>query len=130
GINPQQERATTHAGKGEEVMKMKRHFFISDDLDDLDAFEHELERAGIATPQIHVLTMDDAGAETHAHLHDVQSIMKKDVSQSGEYGLVVGVVAATRVLALTWMADGHTSPAGWIPFIFLAIILPGFFTWE
>ena len=111
-------------------MKMTRHFFISDDLDDLDAFEDELERAGIATPQIHVLTMDDAGAETHAHLHDVQSLMKKDIIQSGEWGLAVGVVAAALVLLITWMAEWYTSPAGWIPFIFLAIILLGFFTWE
>jgi hypothetical protein len=111
-------------------MKMKRHFFVSDDLDDLESFEEELERAGITTPQIHVLTNDDTGAETHAHLHDVQSIMKKDVIHSGEYGLAVGVVAALLVLAVTYLAEWYTSPAGWIPFIFLAIILLGFFTWE
>lgn len=111
-------------------MKMKRHFFISDDLDDLDALENELERAGISTEQIHVLTLDDAGAESHVHLHDVQSLMKKDIIQSGEYGLAVGVVAALLVLALTWLAEWYTSPAGWIPFIFLAVILLGFFTWE
>lgn len=111
-------------------MKMKRHFFVSDDLDDLELFEEELEQAGIATPQIHVLTLDDAGAETHAHLHDVQSLMKKDVIHSGEYGLAVGVVAALMVLAVTYMAEWYTSPAGWIPFIFLAIVLLGFFTWE
>lgn len=111
-------------------MKMKRHFFISDDLDDLEAFEEELERAGIATPQIHVLTLDDTAAENHTHLHDVQSIMKKDVIQSGEYGLAVGVVAALLVLTATYLWEWHVSAAGWIPFIFLAIILLGFFTWE
>lgn len=111
-------------------MKMKRHFFVSDDLDDLESFEEELEKEGIATPQIHVLTLDDAGAETHGHLHDVQSLMKKDVIHSGEYGLAVGVVAAALVLATTYLAEWYTSPAGWIPFIFLAVILLGFFTWE
>lgn len=109
---------------------MKRHFFVSDDLDDLESIERELESGGITTPQIHVLTMDDAGAETHDDLHDVQSIMKKDVIHSGEYGLAVGVVAALMVIGLTWTLEWHTSPAGWIPFIFLAIILLGFFTWE
>lgn len=111
-------------------MKMKRHFFVSDDLDDLERFEEELESEGIATPQIHVLTLDDAEAETHAHLHDVQSLMKKDVIHSGEYGLAVGVIAAILVLATTYLAGWYTSPAGWVPFIFLAIILLGFFTWE
>jgi len=111
-------------------MTMKRHFFVSEDLDDLESFEEELERAGIATPQIHVLTLDDAGEETHDHLHGVQSIMKKDVIHSGEYGLAVGVVAAALVIAMTWMFEWHTTAAGWVPFIFLAIILLGFFTWE
>lgn len=111
-------------------MKMQRHFFVSEDLDDLERFEEELERAGIATPQIHVLTLDDAGEETHDHLHGVQSLMKKDVIHSGEYGLAVGVAAAALVLGLTYLAEWYTSPAGWIPFIFLAIILLGFFTWE
>lgn len=111
-------------------MSMKRHFFVSDDLDDLEAIEQELEHAGIGKSQIHTLTLDDHGAETHQNLHDVQSIMKKDVIHSGEYGLMVGVVAALLVLAVTWVLEWHTSPAGWIPFIFLAIILLGFFTWE
>lgn len=111
-------------------MKMKRHFFVSEDLDDLDRLEDELEQAGIATPQIHVLTMDDAGAETHAHLHDVQSLMKRDVIHSGEYGFVVGVIGAALVLLITWLAEWYTTPAGWIPFVFLAIIVLGFFTWE
>lgn len=111
-------------------MKMKRHFFVSDDLDDLERFEEELERAGIATPQIHVLTLDDSAAEAHAHLHDVQSLMKKNVIQSGEYGLAVGVTAAVLVLVATYLAEWHTSLAGWVPFVFLAIVLLGFFTWE
>jgi hypothetical protein len=111
-------------------MRMKRHFFVSDDLDDLERFEEELEREGIATPQIHVLSLDDTAVESRQHLHDVQSIMKKDVIHSGEYGLAIGVIAACLVLAATYLGGWHESPAGWIPFIFLAIILLGFFTWE
>ena len=36
---------------GEDTMKLTRHFFISDDLDDLEHLEEELERSGIVTPQ-------------------------------------------------------------------------------
>lgn len=111
-------------------MKLRRHYFISDDLDDLQSFEEELENQGISTPQIHVLSLDDGAVEARGHLHDVQSLMKKDVINSGEYGLAVGVVAALIVLGLTYMLEWHTSAAGWVPFIFLAIILLGFFTWE
>jgi hypothetical protein len=111
-------------------MKMKRHFFVSEDLDDLEAIERELEQAGVSTPQIHVLSLDDSEVETHENLNDVQSLMKKDVIHSGEYGLAVGVVAALLVLAVTYLAGWHLSPVGWIPFIFLAIVVLGFFTWE
>jgi len=60
-------------------MQMLRHYFISDNLDDLEVFEEQLETAGVSTPQIHVLTSHDAELAHHEHLHRVQSMMKKDV---------------------------------------------------
>jgi hypothetical protein len=109
---------------------MKRHFFLSDDLDDLEELERELERDGVPTEQIHTLTLDDTAAERHPHLNDVQSLMKRDVLHSGSYGLVVGIIGAATVLVITWLAGWYTTQVGWIPFIFLAIIVLGFFTWE
>ena len=57
---------------------MKRHFYISDDLDDLEIIEHQLEGAGVITPQIHVLSEDDAGIKAH-RLNDVEAVLRKDV---------------------------------------------------
>jgi len=111
-------------------MKMLRHYFTSSDLDDLELVEEQLEAAGIPTPQIHVLTLDDTDAENHHHLHDVQSLMKRDLIHSGLYGALIGACIATAVLILTYLLQWHTSAAGWMPFIFLAIICFGFFTWE
>ncbi len=111
-------------------MKLQRHFLISDDLDDLEHLEEELEDEGVPTPQIHVFTLDDTEAEQHAHLHDVQSIMKRDVIHSFIVGASVGVVLALAILAATALFGWHQSAAGWIPFIFLAIIALGFCTWE
>jgi hypothetical protein len=111
-------------------MKMSRHYFVSSDMDDLEVLEEQLEAAGIPTPQIHVLTLDDTEAENHHHLHDVQSLMKRDLVRSGELGALVGVCMAALVLGVAYLFEWHTSPAGWIPFIFLAIICLGFFTWE
>ena len=34
---------------------MQRHYFITDNLDDLSAVEHDLEARGVTTEQIHVL---------------------------------------------------------------------------
>ncbi|MDX1735631.1 MAG: NAD/FAD-utilizing enzyme, partial [Halioglobus sp.] len=78
---------------------MKRHYYISDDLDDLEVIENQLEAAGVSTPQIHILSEDDAGLEEH-HLHKVEAVLKKDVVHGTELGAVVGVIAAAVVLAV------------------------------
>ncbi|TQV86776.1 NAD/FAD-utilizing enzyme [Exilibacterium tricleocarpae] len=108
---------------------MQRHYFISDNLDDLEAVEQELEAAGVTTPQIHVLSDNDAEVEKH-HLHEVESVLKKDVVHSTEIGALIGVVAAAVVLGGAYLFGWTNSPAGWIPFIFLAVVVLGFCTWE
>ena len=108
---------------------MKRHYYISDDLDDLEHVEEELERAGVATPQIHVLSRDDAGVALHEHLHPVESVLKKDVVHGTEVGAVIGILAAVAVLLLSWMT-GISQAYTWTPAIFLAVVMLGFCTWE
>ena len=111
-------------------MKMLRHYFISDSLDDLEVFEEQLEAAGVSTPQIHVLSRNDAEVEGHPHLHEVQSLMKNDVFHSTEQGAVIGLCASALVLAVAYFAGWTETAAGWIPFIFLAVVALGFCTWE
>ena len=107
---------------------MKRHYYISDDLDDLELIEKQLEAAGITTPQIHVLSKDDSGVQLH-QLHQVESVLKKDVVKGTWLGAVVGVIAAIAVLILAWKT-GLTETYTWIPAIFLSVIILGFCTWE
>ena len=107
---------------------MKRHFYISDDLDDLELIEEQLETAGVTTPQIHVLSEDDAGVKAH-RLNDVEAVLRRDVVHGTERGAVVGLIAAIIVLvaaAATGIADTIT----WIPPAFLAVITLRFCTWE
>ncbi len=111
-------------------MKLLRHYFISDNLDDLEVFEKQLEAAGVTTPQIHVLSRHDTEIAHHDHLNYVQSFMKKDVVHSTEIGAVVGICVAALTLIVANLFGWNESPAGWIPFIFLAIMLLGFCTWE
>ena len=47
---------------------MKRFYYISDDLDDLEQIEHDLEAGGIARPQIYLLSNDDVGPVSYTHL--------------------------------------------------------------
>ncbi|MDT8449653.1 MAG: NAD/FAD-utilizing enzyme [Wenzhouxiangellaceae bacterium] len=111
-------------------MRLKRHYFVSDDLDDLESFEVELENADIVTPQIHVLTVDETDAANHTHLHEVTPFMKTDVVHSAMLGALVGLTLAAFVLALTYLAGWHETRAGWLPFVYLSILLLGFFTWQ
>jgi hypothetical protein len=108
---------------------MKRHYFISDNLDDLESVEGELERRGITTLQIHVLSQRDAEVEHHK-LHEVMSFMKQDVVHSSVFGAAIGLVLAVIFLSIIHTAGFAKTEAGWMPFIFVAIVLLGFCTWE
>jgi hypothetical protein len=108
---------------------MKRHYYLSDDLDDLEHVETELEKAGVPTPQIHVLSRDDAGVAMHPNLHPVEAVLKKDVVHGTEIGAVIGVLGAALVLGISYFS-GVTETVGWVPFVFLAVIVLGFCTWE
>ena len=107
---------------------MKRHYYISDDLDDLEIIEQQLESAGVSTPQIHVLSEDDAGVKAH-HLNEVEAVLRKDVVDGTELGAVVGVIGALAILLAAW-ATGITTSITWVPPIFLAVVVLGFCTWE
>ena len=113
-------------------MSLLRHYFISDDLDDLEVFEVQLEEAGIESSQIHVLTHDEHDMEVanHVHLHSVQSFMKKDVVHSTIVGAIVGVFVFVIVLVVANVAGWTDSPAGQMPFIFLAVASLGFCAWS
>jgi len=107
---------------------MRRHYYISDDLDDLESIEVELEENGVTTAQIHVLSKDDFGVETH-HLHHVPSFMKKDVVHSTMIAALFGFLCGALVLFVA-QYTGVTNTLGWVPFIFLAVVVMGFITWE
>ena len=107
---------------------MKRHFYISDDLDDLDRIEMELEASGVYKPQIHVFSKDEAGVESHDHLHNMESIFKNDVVHGTITGAWIGAVIATLILITTSYSD-WTETYTWMPFIFLSIVMLGFCAW-
>ncbi|MFP6809020.1 MAG: magnesium transporter [Pseudomonadales bacterium] len=111
-------------------MNTLRHYFISDDLDDLERLEEQLEASGIENPQIHVLSNDAVGLANHIHLHAVQSIFERDVVHSAEVGAVVGMLGAMLILGGAYVLNLPDLIIGWTPYIFLSIVVFGFCTWE
>lgn len=110
-------------------MELERHYFISDDLDDLEHVEAELIKCGITAPQIHVLSRDNANVQRHDQLSGVTSFMKRDTLHLGLIGAMVGTVLALIVVWVTFFAGWQKTPAGWMPFLFLALALFGASTW-
>ena len=96
-------------------MKMLRHYFISNSLDDLEVFEEQLEAAGVSTPQIHVLSKRDAEVHQHPHLHEVESFMKNDIVHSTIQGALIGICAFVLVLVIAYFAGWTKTAAGWMP---------------
>lgn len=108
---------------------MSRHYYICDDLDDLEVVEKELEQQGVARSQIHVLSENDAEVEQH-HLHAITPFLKKDVIHSSELGAFVGLVVAAVLLFVAYFMELHNSVVGWLPVIFGAAVILGFCIWE
>jgi len=107
---------------------MQRQYYISSDLNDLKLVEEELKSEGLSTPQIHVLSENDAEVQNN-HLHAIESVLKQDVVRSTKLGAAAGVIAAIMVLTLSYFMQWHLSAGGWVPFGFLAIVVLGFCTW-
>ncbi len=108
---------------------MKRHYYITDDLGDLEVVASELEESGVTTPQMHVLSDNDGDVEKH-NLRNVEAVLKKDVVNSMIRGALIGVLASIAVLAIAYFLGFAHTAAGWMPFIFLAVVILGFCTWE
>lgn len=107
---------------------MKRFFYVSNSLRELGQVELELEGKGMAAPQIHVLSNDESEM-AHQHLPAVADFMKTDVVHGGLIGLLIGAAGAVLVLGVAAVL-GWTQAVGWVPFVFLAIVVLGFCTWE
>lgn len=108
---------------------MLRRYYISNDLDDLETVEKELEQQGLDSEQIHVLSNQDANVELH-QLNEVSSVLKSDVVHATVLGAVFGVLCAGLVLLTAYLLNWTASSAGWVPFIFLAVVVLGFCTWQ
>ena len=107
---------------------MKRYYFISDNLDELNQTEKELEASGVHKPQLHVLSDNDSGVRNHKHLHNIRSVFKTNVAHGMIIGAWIGLGAALLTLVVTHLS-GWVSDYTWMPFVFLAVVALGFCTW-
>ena len=108
---------------------MKRHFYISDDLDDLEDVEVELEQRGISKPHIYILSFDDCAVAVHGRLQEVEVVLRMNVVSGTKMDSMIGVCSAFSVLFIGYFL-GWAQGIIWLPFVFLSIITLGFCTQE
>ncbi|SMF01631.1 hypothetical protein SAMN02745866_00141 [Alteromonadaceae bacterium Bs31] len=107
---------------------MKRYYYLSNDLYDLERAASDLHEAGVSDLQIHVLSQQDAELEKR-HLHEVHPFAKRALFQAGILGAAIGLVLAAMALMLG-VAFAASSAVDWLPFGVLAFVLFAFSTWE
>jgi hypothetical protein len=107
---------------------MKRHYYVTNDWEDLEIASTELSRQGIHASHQRVLTEDIAGAKAH-HLQPVNELKRRDVFHTAALGASCGVLLVAVLLTLA-SSYGWAAQMGWAPFILLSIALFVFSTWE
>lgn len=108
---------------------MRRYYYLCDDLDELDRVEQELEQDGFSHRSIQILSEDDAGVNTHPHLHKMPSLLRFDTAWYLGGGLLVGLILALGLLLISWLA-GLTAQIGVGPVLMMAALLMMFCGWE
>lgn len=85
---------------------MIRHYFISDDLDDLNAVEQELLEAGIDPAQLRVLSDHN---QSNAHkVDEVDSLSRRDIIHSGLVGGVIGLGVAAIIIGVGYYSGASS----------------------
>jgi hypothetical protein len=102
--------------------------YLTDDIDELDAAEHDLEENGIPRSHIHILSNSEGEVEQH-NLPQFSEWSKRDIASSGLKGASVGVILSAMIL-LGGFAYGVVGATTWILLSFVAVMVMGFCTWE
>lgn len=107
---------------------MKRYYYVSDDLNDLAAVEHDLEQSGVNPLQMHLVSDAEAEAE-RLGLHQVASVFKRDILYSMFTGFVIGFAISMMLLVIAYIL-GMNSEQNWLLMVAICFMLTGFCTWE
>lgn len=107
---------------------MKHAYFVSDNLDELEAVHDELIEEGMSDADIHVWSSQEAEVEKH-HLRNINPLAKTDILGSMFNGALIGAALAAIVLALPSLL-GISESVGIGPFVLAAMAVMGFSVWE
>ncbi|WP_370979361.1 hypothetical protein [Agaribacterium sp. ZY112] len=102
--------------------------YLTDDINELDAAEHDLENNGIPRNNIHILSNDQHALSEH-DLPPFSEWARRDILYYGARGAALGAGLASLIL-LSGFLFTISNPISWLVISFLALGIMGFCTWE
>lgn len=102
--------------------------YLTDDIDELDAVEHDLETNGVPRSHIHILSENTTALALH-NLPTMSEWSRRDILHFGTLGAATGGVLSAFILVGA-ILYGVTDPSAWVVLAFISAITMGFCTWE
>lgn len=108
---------------------MVRHYYISDDLYELEQVEKELVSEGFLDLQLHVVAKQKHVDSIH-DLPEIETVFNQDLLKSTELGAIMGTLGAIFTIVVAYFLGLTSTNLGWGPVLIVAFIVFGFCTWE
>ena len=105
---------------------MKRLYFLTRDIDAVDAISDRLHEKGISDWNFHVLGKNKSELHKH-HLHSTNPLHELDIIRGGERGVIIGLGSGIIVLGI--LALGLGVNITWFMALGILVLLTMFGTW-
>lgn len=102
--------------------------YLTDNLNELDAAEHDLESNGVPRSHIHILSNNESALALH-NLPSFSDWSKRDIVSFGLRGAALGGVLSATIL-IGAVIYGVNDASAWLVLAFVCTIAMGFCTWE
>jgi hypothetical protein len=105
---------------------MKRLYYLTRDIDSVDAISDRLHKAGISDWNFHVLSKNKSELHKH-HLHSTNPWHELDIVRGGERGVLMGLMVGFLVLAT--LAFVFNIALHWMIAVSILALITLFGTW-
>lgn len=107
---------------------MSKLKYLTNDIDELEAAEHDLEVNGVPRSHIHILSENDTALVEH-DLPGYSEWSKRDIFYFGSRGAMIGL-ALSSIALIGGYLYGVSDPTTWIVLTFISAMVVGFCSWE
>jgi len=103
-------------------------YYLTDDIESAETIEQDLVSQGVDLSHIHVISHHEEEEKIH-HLHSGSYFMRRNIVQSVERGLMIGLVAGLFLGELIASVEYFQQELGWWTIAFSAITFSAFGAW-